>query len=398
MEASMLTNHSAGVNNPIRLGLSQTQFENEVTSSGILTTAEAWGWAFLFVTIINMSSVMGIIFFPLMKKSYYTLIMRMMIGLAIGSLSGSSLFHLIPAAFDLGEKNDKGQSYINIALFIWLSMWIVMLLECTIKIVVKIRAVKSERKYQRKCIMAAEADTNLGGGDIPLQISSQLNIPFSNGNAPTDGLEEEDENNEDDDATPATNSLKTSHANLPVYHSTFSLNRTAIEAVGGDLKRPQTIKTVAWLIIIGDSLHNFIDGVSIGAAFVKDFRTGAIISMAIMCEEFPHELGDFAILISSGFSVKKALLVNFLSALTCYLGMGLGILLGEIHWSNYIFAFASGIFLYVSLADMVPEITSLIEEVSEVQPKQAWSVLLTHNIGILTGITILYALAAFQPK
>lgn len=77
--------------------------------------------------------------------------------------------------------------------------------------------VKSERKYQRKCIMAAEADTNLGGGDIPLQISSQLNIPFSNGNAPTDGLEEEDENNEDDDATPATNSLKTAKANLSLY-------------------------------------------------------------------------------------------------------------------------------------------------------------------------------------
>jgi zinc transporter ZupT len=51
--------------------------------------------------------------------------------------------------------------------------------------------------------------------------------------------------------------------------------------------------------------------------------------------------------------VKGALLANFLSALTCYLGMALGILLGEIAWSNYIFGFAAGIFLYVSLADMV---------------------------------------------
>ncbi len=63
--------------------------------------------------------------------------------------------------------------------------------------------------------------------------------------------------------------------------------------------------------------------------------------------------GDFAILINSGFTVKKALFVNFLSALTCYLGMALGILLGEIEFGSYIFAFASGIFIYVSLADMV---------------------------------------------
>lgn len=64
-------------------------------------------------------------------------------------------------------------------------------------------------------------------------------------------------------------------------------------------------------------------------------------------------LGDFAILINSGLSVKKALLFNFLSALTCYMGMALGILLGEIDWACYIFAFAAGIFLYVALGDMV---------------------------------------------
>lgn len=119
---------------------------------------------------------MGIIFFPLMKKSFYTIIMRVMIGLAIGSLSGSSLFHLIPAvsplfcrlvsfwtylsltelilllqAFDLGERNDKGQSYNSIAVFMWLSMWTVMLLECTIKIVVKTRAVRILNEGESSC-------------------------------------------------------------------------------------------------------------------------------------------------------------------------------------------------------------------------------------------------------
>lgn len=112
---------------------------------------------------------MGIIFFPLMKKSFYTIVMRTMIGLAIGSLSGSALFHLIPAVgetinifnvildlflksisfenlqafgFDTQEKEEGTTHYLNIALIVWLATWLVMLLECSIKIGVKMRAVR----------------------------------------------------------------------------------------------------------------------------------------------------------------------------------------------------------------------------------------------------------------
>ena len=52
------------------------------------------------------------------------------------------------------------------------------------------------------------------------------------------------------------------------------------------------VKTVAWVIIFGDGIHNFVDGMSIGAAFTQSFNTGAAICLAIVCEEFPHELGE----------------------------------------------------------------------------------------------------------
>ncbi len=55
--------------------------------------------------------------------------------------------------------------------------------------------------------------------------------------------------------------------------------------------RDKSIKTVAWIVIIGDGLHNFIDGVSIGAGFTQSFRIGVVLSLAVICEEFPHELG-----------------------------------------------------------------------------------------------------------
>ena len=54
------------------------------------------------------------------------------------------------------------------------------------------------------------------------------------------------------------------------------------------------IATVAWMIIFGDGIHNFIDGLSIGAAFSESILTGISVSVAVLCEEFPHELGDFA--------------------------------------------------------------------------------------------------------
>nr|CAD7406647.1 unnamed protein product [Timema poppensis] len=111
------------------------------------------------------------------------------------------------------------------------------------------------------------------------------------------------------------------------------------------------IAPVAMMIIFGDGLHNFIDGMSIGAGFSQSLSTGLSMSIAIACEEFPHELGDFAILVNSGMHVKKALLFNFLSACTAFGGLALGIILGELQ-VNFIFAFAGGLFLYVSLADL----------------------------------------------
>jgi zinc transporter 14 len=135
------------------------------------------------------------------------------------------------------------------------------------------------------------------------------------------------------------------------------------------------------MIIFGDGLHNFIDGLSIGAAFNESILTGVSISVAVLFEELPHELGelngnntirqfcllfivsnrylefailgDFAVLLNAGMSIRQALTYNFLSACTCYIGMAVGILLGEIEASIYIFALAGGMFLYIALVDMV---------------------------------------------
>lgn len=114
------------------------------------------------------------------------------------------------------------------------------------------------------------------------------------------------------------------------------------------------VAPVAWMIIFGDGLHNFIDGLSIGAAFSESTIKGVSICLAVICEEFPHELGDFAILLNAGMSFRAALFFNFLSACSCYAGLTVGILLGDNFEANqWIFAIAGGMFLYIALCDMV---------------------------------------------
>lgn len=158
------------------------------------------------------------------------------------------------------------------------------------------------------------------------------------------------------------------------------------------------IATLAWMIIFGDGFHNFIDGLSLGAAFNESIPTGISISLAVMCEELPHELGDFAVLLSAGMTMRQALIYNFLSACTCYLGLAVGIVLGEFEASQSIFALAGGMFLYISLVDMMPEMNEVAEEASRRSVPSALKILLLQNIGILTGVGALFALAKYQDQ
>ena len=80
------------------------------------------------------------------------------------------------------------------------------------------------------------------------------------------------------------------------------------------------------LVLVGDGIHNFADGIAIGAAFRASLTIGATTSAAVLLHELPHEFGDFAIFVASGLSVKKALALNLLSALSAYLGLFIGTL------------------------------------------------------------------------
>uniref|UniRef100_A0A0R3TT68 S39A8 protein n=1 Tax=Rodentolepis nana TaxID=102285 RepID=A0A0R3TT68_RODNA len=146
------------------------------------------------------------------------------------------------------------------------------------------------------------------------------------------------------------------------------------------------VKPVAWMILLGDSVHNFMDGIAIAAGFTQSPSIGLTLSLCVLLEELPHELGDFAVLISSGFSIKAALCVNFISACSAYLGMIVGLLIGEASGdgSFYVFAAMAGVFLYISLSDMLPELRRSLEK-AEKHNKSSLVVFLLEFAGLMVG-------------
>ena len=114
-----------------------------------------------------------------------------------------------------------------------------------------------------------------------------------------------------------------------------------------------------YLNLFGDCFHNFLDGLIIAAAFLTDFKLGLATSLAVLLHEIPQEIGDLGVLLYAGFKPKKALLFNFLTALTAFLGAMLGILLSFSTYNFLIYLilpFSAGGFIYIAASDLIPEI------------------------------------------
>jgi zinc and cadmium transporter len=112
------------------------------------------------------------------------------------------------------------------------------------------------------------------------------------------------------------------------------------------------------LVLVGDALHNFIDGIAIAIAYVANPALGLTTALAIAAHEIPQEIGDFSILLDRGWSNKKVILANLYCGLTTFLGIGIGYyaVSSVEEYLPYFLAGVAGIFTYIGLSDLVPEI------------------------------------------
>lgn len=146
-------------------------------------------------------------------------------------------------------------------------------------------------------------------------------------------------------------------------------------------KEHPEIKPFSYLILISDGVHNFIDGLIVAGSFIVSIPLGIVTALAVAFHEIPQEIGDFGILIYSGFEKIKALFLNFLSAITIVFGGVFGFLLSERMGNSMIFLlpFAAGSFIYIACSDLIPEIKH------KVSPQKS----LIHFFVFLLGIVLM---------
>ncbi|MGH9259552.1 MAG: ZIP family metal transporter, partial [Acidimicrobiales bacterium] len=121
---------------------------------------------------------------------------------------------------------------------------------------------------------------------------------------------------------------------------------------------PSSVHPLATLNVLGDGLHNLIDGMVIAAAFASDRTVGIAATIAVIVHEVPQELGDFAVLVRAGVPVRRAILLNFLSGLAAVAGAVLTLAVGERvgGFTAALLPIAAGSLIYIAASDIVPEL------------------------------------------
>jgi zinc and cadmium transporter len=144
----------------------------------------------------------------------------------------------------------------------------------------------------------------------------------------------------------------------------------------------------AYMNLLGDALHNFIDGLIIAASYMVSIPAGIATTIAVLLHEIPQEIGDFGILVYAGFSKKKALLMNFFTALTAVAGVIVALLLSS--WfagvEMYFVALAIGGFLYIAGSDLIPEL----------HKETRVAISLIQILTFILGVTVMMALLLLE--
>ncbi|XP_056321287.1 zinc transporter ZIP10 isoform X2 [Danio aesculapii] len=397
------------------------------------SSAWVWMWGFVSITIISLLSLLGVVLVPILNQSCFKFLLTFLVALAVGTLSGDALLHLLPHSqgdhdHNHGEHMEEEPEVNFLIKFdgVWKGLtalagiYLLFIIEHCIGMFkhysdqrgglchkkkkgeqAKIGRKLSDHKLNRrsdaewlhlKPLTEGDGTTcEAGHNDTqmtelqPLDSPSKMPLNISDSDHPYKGPVKTEEDN-----LPKGKSKKHGHGHGHGHgHSHHGHCHSDQEM------KDAGIASIAWMVIMGDGMHNFSDGLAIGAAFSANITGGISTSVAVFCHELPHELGDFAVLLKAGMSVKQAIVYNLLSALMAYVGMVIGTAVGQYthNVTSWIFAVTAGMFLYVALVDMLPE---MLHGDSEEHKRCEMGHFVLQNFGMLTGFGIMLLIAIFE--
>ncbi|XP_045459085.1 zinc transporter ZIP10 [Melitaea cinxia] len=261
-----------------------------------------WVYASLSILIISATGLLGVAIVPMLKSVIFSHVIHFLVAVAVGTLCGDALLHLLPHALKSNGFPNEPQEETEVVLKCSVTFLTILIF------------------YSVEAIMQTINGGHSHSHDVPNKTLEELKVESTKQIEP------------------------------------IELGAMMPGSPPPPVERPMT--STALMVIVGDGLHNLTDGLAIGAAFSGDPVTGFATALAVFCHELPHELGDFAVLLRSGMSIKRALYYNLLSSALSFMGMAGGIWLAEDHESasQWIYAATAGTFFYIALADLVPEI------------------------------------------
>ncbi|XP_051879675.1 zinc transporter ZIP6-like isoform X2 [Pristis pectinata] len=418
----------------------------------------AWIGGFVSVTVISLLSLLGIIFMPLMNKTFFKFLLTFLVALAVGTLSGDAFLHLLPHSQGIHhhsaeqhEHPEEDHDHLN---YVWKGLtalgglYFMFLIEHLITLIKLYKGKRKQKKSNHdeqdvdvdrnvepqesqqlskedtpylkqfaECVQSTDLDDSLveskDQSNLPSLDYSQNSLTpeqevmithaLPEGNYSTyvpRGCENKCHSHFHDTIGNADDSHHHHHRYHHILHHHHHQNHhphSHGHYYFQEELKDAGIATLAWMVIMGDGLHNFSDGLAIGAAFTGGLSSGLSTSVAVFCHELPHELGDFAVLLKAGMTIKQAILYNVLSALLGYLGMITGTAIGHYaeNVSTWIFAITAGLFLYVALVDMVPE---MLHSDAGDHDYSHGAYFLLQNAGMLLGFGIMLLIAVFEHK
>ncbi|XP_045172290.2 zinc transporter ZIP4-like [Mercenaria mercenaria] len=328
------------------------QSEQESNQQGAQPSKlERYGYGSLATIIVCLCSVVGAFVVKFSSDKAYDIIMALFLGLAVGTLFADAMIHLLPMALGIHghsetdnhgngeEDHGHGEGDIVVEEYVWFSL-------------VACAGLYFFYLFEKILTLVRRQNVHSHGRNMSdQQMHEEINISQAN-------------------------------------KYTVETKENVEDAKAESKKRTSSI---AVMVLMGDAVHNFADGVALGAAFSSSLALGLSTTIAIFCHELPHELGDFAILLASGVSFGRALFWNFLVSLTAMIGLYVGLAISDDETvKQWIVAVAAGLFIYISLVDMMPQLLQ----------RSAHGVrdFILNNIGMLLGAGAMVILAIFEER
>lgn len=336
----------------------------------------AWIYASCSLFILSCCGLVGICLVPLMKTSAYQEILKLLVAIAVGTLSGDALMHLLPHALVPDHETEShmheasnSHEHVHDNGPVWICAC-AFLTACFMYILENLLPLLNNKKSSSHEHAHGHGHSHSHAHGHTHNTKSCPETPP----APT-GV-----------ATAMQPGPTTSVSTLDTREINVMLNEQQQDKKA--VSRPLT--PLAFMVIIGDGLHNLTDGLAIGAAFATTPVTGLATAFAVFCHELPHELGDFALLLQTGVSMRRAVFLNIISSVLSFIGMAIGLLIAGTHTSmtRWIYAGTAGSFLYIAFADLLPAMAA--------EGRRDFKSNLIQIFGILIGGVIMLFIALYE--